>query len=376
MQMVHDFEKENCRVVYYGNTLNTAFDRLALEKLSHHKLFYKITFYWVLLRLDRNKWYSRLKSHYPPADNAVIGYKMLKGMVRAAVKYFCSVKPALFICWNPHSPTFGIWADTAQLMGIPVAAVEWGLLPGTYILDQDGTLAASRIFNRAVLYNNPKRFLTTGERIFEELHQQSTSLYQQVTEALPDNFTNTDGHEIRILLIGIDMVDSGSLPENHPEHLGLLPFHTSCTQQALDIAEADANFKVIFKPHPSHNHDKKSGALAANCWMSNSNPDELIKWADVVVCSGSKMEFSALLADKPLVNIGAGILYKKGCSYEVNEPAQLQQTIIHARQQGVTHEQIKAFKQFLGFLHDDYLYVYSEAQNNTAIIDRIMHCCK
>jgi hypothetical protein len=376
MQMIHDFEKRQCRIVYYGNVYNTAFKSYAHQKLSYPKLFYKFPFYWVLLQIDRDKWISRLKSHHPPGDNVVISFKVLKSIIRAAVKYFCSVKPAMFVCWNPHSPTFGIWADTAQLMGIPVAAVEWGLLPGTFILDKDGTLAASRIFNRPVLYNSPKHFFTIGEQVYHDLQKQSISLYPQATEALPDSFTHTNDSQVRILLIGIDMVDSGSLPEDHQDHLGLLPFHRSCIHQALDIAAADANFKVIYKPHPSHNFDKQSGELASNCWMSNSNPDQLIKWADVIVCSGSKMEFSALLAGKPLVNVGAGILYKKGCSYEVDEPAQLKHTIMQARQHGVRHEQIQAFKQFLGFLLDDYLYVYGDVKDNMVIIDRIVQHCK
>lgn len=370
-QLFKDFESKGCRVFYYGNALNTQFDRYTHKNLSHNKILYKVPFYWVLRHIDHDKWITRIAHHYPPADQYVADYKLLKAIVRSAVQYFCAVKPDLFICWNPHSPTFGPIADTARLMGINTGAIEWGLLPGTYILDKNGTLADSEIFNHAVTYSNPEKFRVTGEQIFNELSKGSTSFYQQNTEPLPEELNNLSDRHTKVLLIGIDMVDSGSLPETGPDRLGLLPFHKTCSEQAIDIGESDADFRVILKPHPSHNYNPQSGKISPNCWIVNSNPDELIKLADVVVCSGSKMEFSALLAGKPLVNIGAGILYNKGCSYEIDTPKQLREQILQAKQQGVTSKQLQALKLFLGFLQEDYLYVYNQPHSNATVIYRM-----
>jgi hypothetical protein len=371
MQLFKDLEQKGCRVYYYGNTFNDDFQQYTVTKLLFNKVLYKIPFYYVLQHIDRYKWITRVTHQYPPTDREFVNYKHLRSIVRVAVQYFCTVKPDLFLCWNPHSPSFGIMADTARFLGINVGAIEGGLLPGTFILDDKGTLATSWVFNRTVTYLTPEKFKTTGERIFNELRQKSISLYEQPILALPEPLSNLDDQCIKVLVIGIDMVDSGSLPETDADRLGLLPFHQSCNAQAMAIAATDKNFMVILKPHPSHNYGPQVAELSSNCWIVNSNPDELIKWADVVVCSGSKMELSAFLAGKPLVNIGAGLLYKKKCSYDVDGPSQLREQICLARQQGITAEQLQAFKQFLGFLHDDYLYVYDPAHDNTLVIDRI-----
>lgn len=371
-QLIKDFEKAGCSVYYYGNAANLRFQCYHGDSLSYNRALYKIPFYWVLKCIDHNKWITRLTHHIPPGDTRLADSKLLRNLVRTYVQYFCAIKPDLFLCWNPHSPSFGPMADTARLMGIATGAIEWGLLPGTFILDKSGTLATSQIFNRAVNYSEPEKFKMTGERIFFNLSQKSISLYQQTTEQLPKELLNANDGGIKILVIGIDMVDSGSYPENHPDRFGLLPFHTSCRAQALAIAALNSNFKVVLKPHPSHNYKSESGQIAANCWVVNSNPDELIKWADVIICSGSKMEFSALFAGKPLVNVGAGILYKKGCSYEANTALQLLEQILQAAQHGVTPQQLQAFKLFLGFLQDDYLYIYNQPNNNRIVIDRML----
>lgn len=371
-QLIKDFEKAGCSVYYYGNAANLRFQRYHGDRLSYNRALYKIPFYWVLKHIDHNKWMTRLTHHIPPGDTRLADNKLLRNLVRTYVQYFCAIKPDLFICWNPHSPSFGPMADTARLMGIVIGAIEWGLLPGTFILDKSGTLATSQVFNRAITYSEPEKFEITGERIFSELSRKSISLYQQTTEQLPMELLNTDDGSIKILVIGIDMVDSGSYPETHQDSFGLLPFHTSCREQALAIAASDTNFRVVLKPHPSHNYQPESGEIAANCWIINSNPDHLINWADVIICSGSKMEFSALLAGKPLVNVGAGILYKKGCSYEANTASQLREKILQAAQHGITPQQLQAFKLFLGFLKEDYLYAYDRPHNNKVVIDRML----
>jgi len=371
MQLVHDFEQRQYRVIYYGNHNNKSFNRYRPTDVKYNKLIYKIKFYWVLLRIDRHKWIARLKEHLADQQQP-INYKILKGAVRSAVQYFCTTKPDLFICWNPFSPIFGVMADTARLLGIKTGGMDWGFLPGTFLIDSGGTLAHSQVFNGSVTYADPHRYLTIGESLFSDLNKQSVSLYQQATEPLPDELVQADARQIKVLLIGIDMVDSGAVPDTDADRIGLLPFHKSCITQALDVAAADPDFRVILKPHPSHNTTPQSQKLSDNCWLINTNPDELISWADVIICSGSKMEFSALFADMPLVNIGAGILYKKGCSYEINQPAEIADCIRQAWQHGVTHEQLQAFKIFLGYLHEDYLYLYNQSHNNAVVLDRLI----
>jgi hypothetical protein len=372
LRLFKDFENRNFKVYYFGNEANDEFEKFKIERLNFNRIWYKINFYKVLWSINSTRWISRLL-HNSTRKDLVIDELHLRSVIKSAVRYLCTTNPNLFICWNPHSAAFGVMAEAARIMGIKVGAIEWGLLPDSFILDKDGTLATSRVFNRPILYKDPKRFLKRGEEIFTHLSQKSISFYKQTSQILPNALLETGPEQTRILVLGIDMVDSACVPEDDPDRLGLLPFHTSCLFQAESIAETDPNFRVILKPHPGHNFYPESKQISSQCWIINSDPDELIKWADVVVCSGSKMEFAAILCRKPLVNIGAGTLYKKGCTYEVSQISQLRDCILLAKEQQVTQDQMQSFKTFLGYLYFDYLYMYDMSHDNGAVVDRVAY---
>ncbi|MEO6148801.1 MAG: hypothetical protein ABIN95_13660, partial [Mucilaginibacter sp.] len=108
-----------------------------------------------------------------------------------------------------------------------------------------------------------------------------------------------------------------------------------------------------------------------NLAIVNGNPDDLIDWADVVFCSGSKMEFSAIMKNKPLLTYGAGLLYGKDCSYEVKSPSSLVNEVTKALSKVYDDRNRKNFITFLGYLDSEYLYNF--VTNKNKIIETVLN---
>jgi hypothetical protein len=330
------------------------------------------------LAIDQDKWIQRLQ-RWAGFEDDNRALRMYDSYVHKAVQVFGDNKPDYFFCWNPFCCHYGIANDVAEVFNIKTGGIEWGYLPNTFLLDKDGTLAKSYLFNNNTLDNftapDLNLFEQEGQEIFNQLQTQSLSIYTQAKVEIPEECLKDDATRPKILVLAIDEIDAGAYPATHPEREGLLPFHKSSVDQATRVATANDSYRVIFKPHPSHNLYPQNQQLTHNSWVVNGNPDQLIEWADVIFCAGSKMEFSALLKNKPLITFGAGLLYGKGCSYEISDTNQLNTVITTAIEKGLTTNLLTAFKQFLGYLKSDYLYSFNDS-TNTNRLEVVKRCLK
>ena len=311
--------------------------------------------------IERSKWIERLMA-WTSNNNIKEINQVFDHYLRSSLSIFSNLKPDFFYCWNPFCCHYGIAYDVAKALSIKTKAIEWGYLPNTFILDNFGTLAKSEVYinNPLPSFSNERldQFQSEGEGIFENLKNQSLSLYNQKASNLPIELIERKLNQIRILVLAIDEVDAGAIPIEHKDRFGLLPFHKSSFDQAQAISKVNPEYAVIFKAHPSHNKYKENKQIATNLWIVNGNPDELIDWADVVFCSGSKMEFSVLLRNKPLINFGAGLLYGKDCAYEIKKLSELDIVVSTALKKQDFNLKITSFKTFLGYLKNEYLFSY------------------
>ncbi|MEO6151154.1 MAG: hypothetical protein ABIN95_14220, partial [Mucilaginibacter sp.] len=237
-----------------------------LRKYDIEKLIFPVreknryTRYWYYLKtwlqLDKKKWFERIK-RWNNNDDDSFGNSELQKYIKESARVLSIINPAWFLCWNPYCCRFGIAYDAANLLGFKTIGIDWGFLPDTFILDSKGILATSEIFstNPLVKYREKSLqvFRQRGEIIFEQLSAKSLSLYKQPKAEIPADFQKKVKDAVKILVLGIGEIDAGAYPPEHPERKGLLPFHESAYRQAVDIAAASEKFRVIFKPHPSHN---------------------------------------------------------------------------------------------------------------------------
>jgi len=70
--------------------------------------------------------------------------------------------------------------------------------------------------------------------------------------------------------------------------------------------------------------------------------------------------------------VGAGLLYNKGCTYEINTPNELAAKVMEAKTHGFTPVQLHNFKKFLGYLKHYYLYSYGNNANNEVVLNQLM----
>ncbi|RYZ96820.1 MAG: hypothetical protein EOP47_23025 [Sphingobacteriaceae bacterium] len=355
-----------------------------LRKYDIHHLIYpeqeknKFDLYWSFIKiwwgLDKKKWFERLKCWCNNNDNSFASAELRKYM-RESARVMSIINPAWFFCWNPYCCRFGIAYDAAKILDIKTVGMDWGFLPDTFILDRKGVLATSSIFGTDPLKKYSEKslkvFSQKGGIIFEQLQEKSLSQYQQANAIIPPDFIVKSKDIVKVLVLGIGEIDAGAYPADHPERKGLLPFHESAYQQAVDIAAANEKFRVIFKPHPSHNRYTTDTRVSANLAIVNGNPDGLIDWADVVFCSGSKMEFSAIIKNKPLLTYGAGLLHGKECSYEVRSPGSMVNEVNRALSRVYDVRNKKNFITFLGYLDSDYLYNF--VLNKNQVIDTLLN---
>ncbi|RCH54705.1 hypothetical protein DJ568_09435 [Mucilaginibacter hurinus] len=379
LRLIKDLEGSGLQVKLWSDHKYERFSKYDIEKIIfpvQEKNQYRR--YWNIIKtrflLDGNKWLQRIKQWNGNGDSNFARAE-LKKYVNESARVFTIINPLCFICWNPYCCRFGVAYDAAKILGIKTAGIDWGFLPDTFILDSKGVLATSAIFNTDPLadYNAGSRdvFTKKGTGIYQQLKATSLSIYQQAEVKIPADFKLKDKEMVKVLVLGIGEIDAGAYPADHPERKGLLPFHESAYEQAVDIARMNTNYRVIFKPHPSHNQFKQDKRVNSNLAIVNGNPDELIDWADVVFCSGSKMEFSVILKGKPLLTYGAGLLYGKQCSYEIKSPASVQTQITKAMHGLYDDRNQKNFVTFLGYLDCEYLYNFTGNKNH--VIDSLLH---
>ena len=371
LNLVNDIEQRGFDVYIWADDFGDQLQAYNVAQATNNiSLTGKLRRWWYLRQarssLDKNKWVSRLQL-WARAQTNEAAQSHFKYYLAEAVTVFAVLQPAHFICWNPFCCRFGIAYDTAAILGIETAGTDWGYLPDTFILDRMGTQAASAVYNKDPLANRNaddlQAFHTRGGDIFNELQKTNSSIYKQAKPQIPPGFLPDDKKTIKILVLGIGEVDAGAYPPAHRERKGLLPFHQSSYEQAVDIAAVNKNYRVIFKPHPSHNQFKDD-LIIDNLTVVNGSPDELIEWADVIFCTGS-LELSVMTKGKPLITYGAGLLHAKNISYEINSPGDAEKVIAIALSGPGAEARLTNFKTILGYFDMEYLYNFTGNKNNS-----------
>lgn len=282
-------------------------------------------------------------------DRAAAMKATLVELYRSA-RLLAAEKPDVVYIWNPYCCAYGILGELAQAVGCKVRTIELGVLPDTLQLD-DGFLHSSAVLARYARVKGG--FARQGHEVMEHMRGRNDARgYAQGQAELPPKATLLPG-DIGILVFGLSDVDAGVIPGWAPERRGPYPHHLNGIALSRAIASRSSHYKVIFKPHPNHNQWPKDVPLAANAWVVNGDARPLLQWCDVVVANGSKMEVEAMLADRPVVNIGKGILSFSEASYRVESWEEVDQVILSAKARANFEERRSALADLLGYLSEN-----------------------
>lgn len=298
-----------------------------------------------LFRFRWRVWTQRMRI-WSKVSTMTAFFRVLKAF-RQSARIMKQVDPDVVYVWNPYCCAFGILGEVARQDGREVRTIEYGVLSDTLMLD-DGFIFDSRLF--AGYAKEKGHYVEKGRAVMNMLQQAGEAgLYKQTSAKLPAGAELLPG-DIGILVLGLSEVDAGVIPAWGAERRGAYPYHANGSELAKAIAASSPAYKIIYKPHPNHNPLHKDVRLRDNAWVVNGDARSLLEWCHVVVANGSKMEIDAMVAGKPVVNVGTGILSYSEASYRMSGWDQLDATIRQAYDREGFEQRKAALADFLGYL--------------------------
>lgn len=237
-----------------------------------------------------------------------------------------ATKPSLFFLWGSSSPISRLHKHLCSKLDVPYLIMERGHFSGTLYLD----IYAQ--FGRGQLgcFPYPLRFDSDHYEAIERwidsleltpyLHANSDSVPLALTEA------STAGKRL-VFFMGVN--DLGSEIGNHKEFSQVsqaYSWHSSYDalnelRQQLDFIGEDT--VLYFKPHPADKRDYTH--ISEDCVIvcNNTNINELIRVADVVVTLGTTAIAQAVAAEKPIVLMSLSDISGRGIAYEARNRTEL-----------------------------------------------------
>nr|WP_315255316.1 hypothetical protein [uncultured Flavobacterium sp.] len=334
---ISDLKSNNCKIslAYKLNDIKILNQKKFLGVFSFNivNIFFHINFL---------KWYFRFKK-WSGSKNIFFVIRSLLKQIYLAVKIKSTNSFDAVFIWNPYCSAFGVFSESLKKLNVEIYSIEYGALKNTLLIDN------GFVFDSKLLSSFNCNFEYYNESLYKSMLNTNNNLYKQEELILPDRFI--DSNKIKILVLGLSEVDANVYPYWSKERKSVYKFFKNGLEQAKYISNLSNNFIVIFKPHPSHNTEVIDKEVYSNLWVLNGNPIDAIKWSDIVVANGTKLEIDAIINNKPVVNITNGLLWQANASYKVSKKEDIKQILDMAYENGIRVDQLTNFKFFISYLY-------------------------
>ncbi|MCH7959625.1 MAG: hypothetical protein IID08_05820 [Candidatus Hydrogenedentes bacterium] len=279
-------------------------------------------------------------------------------------------KVRLCILWHQFNAFHMALADLCRQEGIPVLYVEYGMLPGTIVFDEEGQMALSWVARNTESYRGLSvlpEHIEQAKRLTTRMREQRRSRKPQDSDMDIASIVQEQRRAGKKILFyaGEHEYHAGILPRS----LSYAPVHSPYYSGTLDalnslaiLAESN-DWHILFKPHPLHSgqgapaipilHDRITAVPGANVF-------DCIEHSDVVVTLVSQVSYLALIHAKPCVLLGRNPLSGKQCVYEPEDREDLEQALSDALSKGRTTEQIDAWHEHVARICTHYLFASDE----------------
>lgn len=278
--------------------------------------------------------------------------------------YIENCKPVCVIVHNKLYPMHDVIVKACEEERVKPLYFEFGALPGTFALEDQGQMGASHVSTNYEEFKNlpvSEKELEAAEIVCEFLKTSGLNRNQQIIRDNTNFWNKLKMDRPIILYAGQNDYDSGICPYTEYSRKFHSPIFENSDQAAMFLADLaqkyDWNF--IYKPHPLPvKHGRCLGDdLPSNViWISDIDINEIIDNADVVVTILSQVGDIALIREKAVVMLGYTQLRGKGCAYEAYVKDEIEETLIKAVENGYTEEQKKAFVRHVAQVNKYYLY--------------------
>lgn len=258
------------------------------------------------------------------------------------------VQPKAVVIWCAFTKLHPLFAHIAQANGAKVIYMEFGSLPGTFAIEDQGQMGESRIateWESFLAKPVTEEEKARADEILAFLRGSGLNRNVQTEEsALGEMEYPVDETKPLIVFAGQNDYDSGIVP--YDEHARA--YHSPCFKDSLEAAwylfemAKEEGWAFAYKPHPFMSvrtpyHDGLP--VIRRC-----NFNAMMDRADVIVTGVSQSSYVACIRNRPCVTVGFNQLRGKGCTYEVTDRAQLRETLRTALKEGRTPAQKEAFR--------------------------------
>ncbi|WP_154651771.1 hypothetical protein [Sediminispirochaeta bajacaliforniensis] len=269
------------------------------------------------------------------------------------------LEPKGVMMWNGFHAFHHVLRGVCKKREINPFFMEFGSLPGTYVIEQGGQMGESypaRKYREFLNLSVTNEELDSAYKVWAYLYSSRLNRRKQ-----PSNNNINDlksrlkpGRPI-IFYAGQNDYESGFYPytEQTKEHHS--PIFSSSDAAAFFLAELAIknNWNLVYKPHPMiAKFTNRNFYHEQVIEIDEIDINELIDLADITVTIFSQTAYVSLIRKKPTVTLGYTQLRGKGCTYEAFDRNLVENTLIEALEKGFTSEQHTAFaKHIAQMLH-------------------------
>ncbi|WCJ58179.1 hypothetical protein NXS98_10625 [Fontisphaera persica] len=295
---------------------------------------------------------------YPP-DEAWSGFLACQKVARFLLQ---TLAPGAVLLWNSTHPQTAIFQMEGWRAGLPVYALERGLLPDTLMVDSWGIQGASDCL---------RHWLAHDLALREDVRQIWESASHYYLTHRPQKYAQAafggGGNELRrqlglenrqvVLLFGqgdaagLFPREARAMRQNAPVFAGTRHCLAALKNAVAQIPSA----VLLFKPHPLDAASYADVVGDSVICVNGFNVHALMDMADVVAAQFTTLQYETVFYDKPVLLLGRSAWWGRGCTYEVNRMEELLPALRAAlAREGWNHRRERA-QQFLAWALSEYL---------------------
>jgi len=317
-------------------------------------------------RILKTKDYVRLAAENMADRHWDIGEGYPEHFACEAYRYLNTVldtlKPKFVLLWNQFHAFSMIAEGICKERGVKIVYMEFGALPGTYVIESSGQMGESW---PTVYYDEFKKLPVTEKDVeaaygvWDYMRESKLNRRRQPeVDRKDDVLKRLVPGRPTIFFAGQNDYESGLCPYTHRTKVFHSPIFKS-TEEAIkylaDLGERK-KWNIIYKKHPTMALFEKPSPPPENVIeVDNVDINDIIDISDVTVTILSQAGYIALIRDKPVVMLGYTQLRGKECAYEAYEEGLIEKTISKAIKNGFTDKQKKAFATHIAQLNKYYL---------------------
>lgn len=268
-------------------------------------------------------------------------------------RMFEFIQPRRVCIWNQFYPFHHIIESICREKQIDLIFLEYGGLPGTYIIERNGQMGESypavysEEFQKLSIDNQD---LSKAREIYVFLKESGINRkLQPENQELDIAKKLVNPHQPVIVYTGQNDYESGLYPYTNRSQQYHSPIFKSSNDAAIYLSDLCKNnhWNFVYKPHPlcleGGVGDLKRQMSDDSIIIERCNINDLLDWADLNITILSTTAYVSLIREKPVLMLGYTQLKNQGCTYEAFSENIIYEAISEALENGYTNEQRQSF---------------------------------